>query len=113
MIGGGAFILLKSGAGRGETANQPEAGLAGFPQIVCIGLYAMAASVAKRAPAVQTLVVLRRIMSDVANSTKIEVFCYFLTVLARKLAQDPASECRRKFFQVFEQKSILRDTPYI
>ena len=57
MIGARAFILLKSGAGRDETANQAEAGLAGFPQIVCIELYAMASGVAKRASAIHALVV--------------------------------------------------------
>jgi hypothetical protein len=55
MIGGGAFILLKSGGGRDETANQAEAGLAGFPQIACMELCAMASGAAKGASAIHAL----------------------------------------------------------
>jgi hypothetical protein len=58
MIGGGAFILLKERGRAGQNPNQAEVGLAGFPQIVCIELYAMASTVAKSASAIHALVVL-------------------------------------------------------
>jgi hypothetical protein len=74
MIGGGAFILLKSGGGRDETANQAEAGLAGFPQIACMELCAMASGAAKGASATCAGCVVRRIPTDMANSTHIDGF---------------------------------------
>jgi hypothetical protein len=58
----------------------------------------MASRVAKRASAVHALVALpRRIPRDMANSTQIDGFVIPLTVLAGKLAQYPATGCRRKF----------------
>lgn len=99
MMGGEAFILLKAGRPGPESAKQAEIGLAGLSKILSIARSRNEDSLAEGGKHMQWLCGCGFPLG-MANWPGIGCFVIQITVLAVKMAQYPAAQCREKLMKV-------------
>jgi hypothetical protein len=93
MMGGGAFIWLKAGSQVQESAKQAEIRLAGLLKILHIARSATKNALAEGARHMQWLC-RGGFLPDMANWPGDVPFVIQITVLAEKMAQYSATQCR-------------------
>ena len=108
-MGGGAFLLLKTGDSRPESSKQAEIRLAILLKILRIPPVLQAEGLAREGMDMQWLY-FQRFPLGMANSPQGGGFVIQITVFVKKLAQYPAWECRDKLLQVLDQNSIHETT---
>jgi hypothetical protein len=94
MMGGGAFRLFKAGRQRPESGKQAETRLTGSLTILCIAGCELNGTLAKSGKHMQWLCRVG-FPGDMANWPPLTPFVIQITVLAEKMAQCPATECKR------------------
>jgi hypothetical protein len=96
MMGRGAFILLKGGRGRLESAKQDKIRLA-----ILLNILWILRSAARNPPQrTRHGCVHCCFPRDMANSMKVARFVMWIPILAAKLQHYPASTCKNKMMNV-------------
>jgi hypothetical protein len=103
-MGGGAFILLKSGRAGPESAKQVEIRLANLLKILAIAR--RRAQNGWRGPRTTRTGCIGKFPPDMPNACGISRFVSWITIFAGKLTQYPAEKCRGRLMQVSDSHYI-------